>query len=151
MRLTVHSDYALRLLTALALEPGERQTIEQIAHRYRISRNHLMKVAQTLAHAGFIDSQRGRGGGLLLRMPAGQISLGAVLRSTEEDFALVECLNGGSNRCVIAAGCGLPAPLREAMDAFFRVLDRRTLADVVQSPVRQRQIRRLLGGNPAPN
>ena len=151
MRLTVHTDYAFRLLMALAIAPGERQTIEQIARRYRISRNHLMKVAQTLVRAGFIDSQRGRGGGLLLRMAPGEISLGAVLRSTEDDFALVECLNGGGKRCVIAAGCGLPAPFRDAMDAFFGVLDRRTLADVVHSPVRQRQIRRLLGVNATVN
>ncbi len=148
MRLTVHTDYALRLLMALAQEPEQRQTIEAIAQRYRISRNHLMKVAQTLVRGGFVDSRRGRGGGLALRRPAGQISIGAVVRSTEDDFALVECLAAGSGgRCVIASGCGLPAPLREALDAFLTVLDRHSLADLLQNPARQRQVRRLLGAS----
>jgi Rrf2 family transcriptional regulator, nitric oxide-sensitive transcriptional repressor len=134
MRLTVHTDYALRLLMALAMDPGERQTIEQIAHRYRISRHHLTKVAQTLVRAGFVDSQRGRGGGLSLRRPAAQITLGSVVRSTEDDFALVECFHGAGRSCSIASDCGLPAPLREALDAFFRVLDRHTLAGLPKIP-----------------
>jgi len=146
MRLTMHTDYALRLLMALALEPARRQTIEDIASRYRISRNHLMKVAQTLVRGGFVDSQRGRGGGLALRRPAKDISVGAVVRITEDDFALVGCfLPGGKQRCAVASGCGLPTPLRAALEAFFRVLDGYTLAQVLQSPARQRQMRRLLG------
>ena len=146
MRLTMHTDYALRLLMALALEPTRRQTIGDIAARYDISRNHLMKVAQTLVRGGFVDSQRGRGGGLALHRPAEDISIGAVVRITEDDFALVDCfLAGGKRRCVIASGCGLPVPLRAALEAFFKVLDGYTLAQVLQSPTRQRQMRRLLG------
>jgi Rrf2 family nitric oxide-sensitive transcriptional repressor len=146
MRLTVHTDYALRLLMALALEPRQRQTIEDIARRNGISRNHLMKVAQTLVRGGFVDSQRGRGGGLALRKPPESISIGAVLRTTEDDFALVQCFTpAGRRNCALASSCGLPIPLRAAMDAFFKVLDGCTLAQVMQSPSRQRQMRRLLG------
>jgi Rrf2 family transcriptional regulator, nitric oxide-sensitive transcriptional repressor len=146
MRLTVHTDYALRLLMALALDPARRHTIAEIASRYRISRNHLMKVAQTLVHGGFIDSLRGRGGGLKLRQSPDKIPLGAVVRITEDDFALTECfVSGNGTRCSVAAGCGLPVPLRAAMDAFFKVLDDYTLADILDSPTRLRQMRRLLG------
>lgn len=146
MRLTVHTDYALRLLMSLALSPDERQTIEDIARRNAISRNHLMKVAQTLVRGGFVDSQRGRGGGLALRKPAEAISLGAVVRATEDDFALVECFTpAGRRKCALASVCGLPGPMRAAMDAFFETLDGYTLADVMQGPSRQRQMRKLLG------
>ena len=146
MRLTMHTDYALRLLMALALEPARRQTIEDIAARYDISRNHLMKVAQTLVRGGFVDSRRGRGGGLALGRPAREISIGAVVRITEDDCALVDCFQpGGKRRCAIASGCGLPLPLRTALAAFFKVLDGYTLSQVLQNPTRQRQMRRLLG------
>ena len=151
MRLTVHTDYALRLLMALALAPGQRQTIEDIARRNGISRNHLMKVAQTLVRGGFVDSQRGRGGGLALRRPADAISIGAVVRATEDDFALVECFTpAGRRKCALASVCGLPGPLQAAMDAFFTVLDDCTLAQIMQSPTRQRQMRKVLGSPTAP-
>ena len=74
MRLTLHTDYALRLMMLLAMEPDHRHTIEEVARRYGISRNHLMKVAQTLVQAGFIGGLRGRGGGLRLELPAGAIN-----------------------------------------------------------------------------
>lgn len=145
MRLTLHTDYALRLLMALAAEPGRRHTIADIARRYRISRNHLTKVALTLVQAGFIASVRGRGGGLALARPPSDIALGAVVRATEDGFALVECFEPGNNGCVIAAACGLRAPLREAVDAFLAVLDRHTLADLAASPRAARGLLRLLG------
>ena len=107
MRLTVHTDYALRLLMLLAMEPEQLHTIEEIARRYDISRNHLMKVTQTLAQAGFVESLRGRGGGLRLARPAGEIILGEVVRATEDGFDIVECFNRVNNRCVVAPACGL--------------------------------------------
>jgi Rrf2 family nitric oxide-sensitive transcriptional repressor len=145
MRLTLHTDFALRLLMLLALEPDKLHTIEEAARRYRISRNHLMKVVQTLAQQGFVDSQRGRGGGLRLARPAGEINLGAVVRVTEDSLALVECFEAGRNACVIAPVCGLRSPLGEALTAFFAVLDRYTLADLVANPIAYKRMRRLLG------
>jgi Rrf2 family nitric oxide-sensitive transcriptional repressor len=144
MRLTLHTDFALRLLMLLALEPDKLHTIEEAARRYRISRNHLMKVVQTLVQQGFVDSQRGRGGGLRLARPAGEINLGAVIRATEDSLALVECFEVGQNACVIAPVCGLRSPLGEALTAFFAVLDRYTLADLVANPIALKRMQRLL-------
>src|SRR5579864_4075969 len=100
MRLTIHTDHALRLLMLLAIEPDKLHTIEEIAQRYNISRNHLMKIAQTLAQAGFIESLRGRGGGLRLGRAAESINLGAVVRATEDGFTLVECFDRKQNTCL---------------------------------------------------
>lgn len=144
MRLTLHTDYALRLLMLLAIEPDERHTIEEVAERYCISRNHLMKVAHTLAQAGFIESLRGRGGGLRLSRAASAVNLGAVVRATEDSFMLVECFDRARNTCVVAPACGLRGPLEEALGAFIAVLDRYSLADLVKNPVSLRRMRRLL-------
>ncbi|HEY5263467.1 MAG TPA: Rrf2 family transcriptional regulator [Steroidobacteraceae bacterium] len=144
MRLTLHTDHALRLLMLLAVEPRERHTIEAIALRYGISRNHLMKIAQTLVQAGFIESRRGRGGGLRLARAAESINLGAVVRMTEDGFALVECFDQEQNTCVIASACGLRGPLEEALQAFLAVLDGYSLHDLVKSPKTAISMRRLL-------
>ena len=144
MRLTFHTDYALRLLMLLALEPEELHTIEAVARRYDISRNHLMKVAQTLAKAGLIDSLRGRGGGLRLARAPEEINLGTVVRATEDSFVLVECFNRERNNCIVTPACGLRGPLQEALDAFLAVLDGYSLRDLVKNPATSRRMRRLL-------
>lgn len=144
MRLTAHTDYALRLLMLLAMEPEQLHTIEEVAARYKISRNHLMKVAQTLVQAGFVASLRGRGGGLSLRRAADDIKLGAVVRVTEDSFALVECFDAQRNTCVIASSCGLRGPLEEALQAFLVVLDGYSLADLIKRPGSLRRMRGLL-------
>ena len=144
MRLTLHTDYALRLLTYLGLDPARRRTIEEIASHYGISRNHLMKVALTLTQKGFVDGARGRNGGLTLRRPAAEISIGAVVRATEDNFTLVECFDPATNTCPIAAACLLKQPFAEAVRAFLAVLDRYTLADMLGNPGALRSMRRLL-------
>jgi Rrf2 family nitric oxide-sensitive transcriptional repressor len=144
MHLTLHTDYALRLLMLLAIEPDDLHTIAEVARRYRISRNHLMKVVQTLTRAGLIDSLRGRGGGLRLGRPAASINLGGVVRATEDGFALVECFDRARNTCLVAPACGLRGPLEEALRAFLGVLDRYSLADLVRNPGSLRRMRRLL-------
>jgi len=125
MKLTRYSDYALRVLTYLASHDDRRASIREIAERYRISENHLMKVVHDLGRAGFIATSRGRGGGLRLARPAGEIVLGDVVRHTEDSFDLVDCAS-----CLIAPACGATAILAEATRAFLAVLDRYTLADV---------------------
>jgi Rrf2 family nitric oxide-sensitive transcriptional repressor len=145
MRLTLHTDYALRILMLLAMEPESRHTIEEVAQRYDISHNHLMKVTQTLSQAGLVESLRGRGGGLRLGRPPASINLGAVVRATEDSFALVECFDRENNRCVISPACGLRGPLEEAQRAFLAVLDRYSLADLIKNPVSVRRMRALLG------
>jgi Rrf2 family nitric oxide-sensitive transcriptional repressor len=145
MRLTIHTDHALRMLMLLAIEPGHLHTIEDIARRYNISRNHLMKIAQTLVRAGFVESVRGRHGGLRLSCAAKSINLGAVVRATEDGFTLVECFDQQHNTCVISSACGLRGPLEEALHAFLAVLDRYSLDDLVKSASVARRMSRLLG------
>jgi len=144
LRLTLHTDYALRMLILLALEPDELHTIASVAQRYKISRNHLMKVAQTLIQAGFVDSVRGRRGGLKLAKEPGEINIGTVVRATEDNYALVECMGRDRNVCVVSSACGLRRPLEDALNAFLGVLDRYTLGDLMQNQGRSNRMRRLL-------
>lgn len=148
MRLTVHTDYGLRVLMALALEPERQQTIAELAGRYRISRHHLMKVAMNLAKAGFVDASRGRSGGLRLARPAGAIMLGEVVRAMEDNLNLVECFDRAHNTCVVSPACKLKGVLHEALAAFLGRLDRCTLAELVQGPGAARHLRTLLAGIP---
>lgn len=133
MRLTVHTDYALRMLIHLGVLDGRTGTIEEVAAAYGISRNHLMKVAHRLGRAGFVETMRGRGGGLRLARPAAEIGVGAVVRACEEDFALVECFPPLRKDCAIWPGCTLRHVLAEALEAYFAVLDRYTLADLLRN------------------
>src|SRR5689334_3976344 len=117
MRLTTFSDYALRVLM-YAAAAGERLiTIEEAAKTYNVSRTHFMKVVNILTRTGYLKSVRGRSGGFTLAKPADAINLGAVVRATEPDFALVECFATG-NQCIIARRCQLPEVLNEALSAF---------------------------------
>lgn len=124
MRLTRYTDFALRVLIHLASH-DEPSSIAQIARRYAISQNHLMKIVQDLGRAGFIATSRGRFGGIRLGRPATEINVGDVIRHTEEGFDLVDC-----SCCLIAGACGLPSVLNKAVSAFLAVLDRYSLADI---------------------
>lgn len=139
MRMTLHSDYALRLLMYLAVARERRASAEEVAKAYGLSRNHLIKVAQGLVRAGFLASARGRGGGLELAMPADRINVGAVIRAMEQDLAVVECM-GENNACVITGACRLKGVMQEALRAWFAVLDKYTLADLTRRPAPMRQL-----------
>jgi Rrf2 family nitric oxide-sensitive transcriptional repressor len=132
MRLTVHSDYALRVLMYLGARKGQLATIEEIAKAYAISENHLMKVVNRLGKHGFVETLRGRGGGLRLGESADTVTLGQVLRVVEEDFQIVECF-GETNMCRISEACRLKHALRRALDAFLAELDEWTLADILSN------------------
>ncbi len=132
MRLTQYSDYSLRVLMYLGLRDGELCTIRDIAERYAISENHLMKVVHGLAKLGFVRTERGRNGGLRLARRPDAISIGAVVRRTEDDFALVECMNPTSNECPITDACVLRHVLGEAREAFFDALDNYRLSDLLR-------------------
>jgi Rrf2 family nitric oxide-sensitive transcriptional repressor len=133
MQLTNFSDYALRVLMYAAVQNDRLITIEETADVYRISRSHLMKVANLLTRAGYLRAVRGRSGGLALAKRPNRIKLGDVLRATEPDFSLVECFTA-DNRCVITSQCRLRGVLKEALGAFRGTLDRYTLADLILSP-----------------
>ena len=107
MRLTVYTDYSLRMLMYLAVKDDKLATISEIAASYGISKNHLMKVAHQLGIAGYVETVRGRSGGLRLAKPVAAIRLGDVVRRTEQDMALVPCFEPVNAPCAIRAGCGL--------------------------------------------
>jgi Rrf2 family nitric oxide-sensitive transcriptional repressor len=132
MRLTKYTDYSLRVLIYLGVHPSRHATIEEVAGAYSISRNHLMKVVHHLATNGVLETQRGRKGGFRLARDPGAIRLGEVVRQTETDFALVDCLDAQGSGCTIDGACALRGVLEDAMNAWFAVLDRYTLADLIQ-------------------
>ncbi|MEK4699615.1 Rrf2 family transcriptional regulator [Solibacillus sp. FSL R7-0668] len=134
MRLTVYTDYSLRTLLYLGVRGQDHlATIQEIADAYQISKNHLMKVTYDLGQHGYIETIRGRGGGIRLAMDPKDINIGEVVRKTEEDFHIVECFNPESNLCKISAECQLKFALNQALKAYFAVLDSYTLADVLAS------------------
>jgi Rrf2 family nitric oxide-sensitive transcriptional repressor len=129
MRLTMFTDYALRMLILAASKKGRNVTIEEAAAAFGISAPHLKKVVRTLTHAGFLEAQRGRSGGFRLARPPETINLGQVIRATEPDFGLVECFREG-NQCLITRLCRLPVVLNSALDAMLEVFDQYSLADL---------------------
>lgn len=133
MRLTMASDYALRVLLFAAAHGDRMVTIDETLAAHDISRGHLMKVVRELATAGLLRSQRGRGGGFTLGRPPEAIPLGEVVRVTEPDFQMVECFGPGSN-CSIIPACRLPGVLNKALAAFMDVMDAHTLRDVLLRP-----------------
>jgi Rrf2 family nitric oxide-sensitive transcriptional repressor len=141
MRLTRYTDYALRVLIHLALEGDALATIQAIADRYQISKNHLTKVVHELQKSGYVDTVRGKHGGLRLRLAPHEVNIGKLVRETERELAIVECF-GADNRCVITPHCALRSVLGEALDAFLHTLDRYTLADLLRRPG---ALRRVLG------
>jgi Rrf2 family transcriptional regulator, nitric oxide-sensitive transcriptional repressor len=139
MRLTSHTDFALRLLMSVAVMEERLVTIEELAKRHKLSRNHLMKVAQTLVAHGYVTGVRGRAGGLKLAKPASTIRMGEVVRALEDDIRLVECLGQGPTSCILSGACLLTRAMDRALEAFFAELDGMTLADLVAPRIALRQ------------
>lgn len=141
MRLTTFTDYSLRVLIYLALEPGRRATIAEIAAAFGISRNHLMKVVHFLGRNRLLRNVRGRGGGMTLARPPAEINVGEVVRLSEAGSLPAECFDRDTNTCLITPACQLRRALGEAVEGFYQVLGRYTLADLVSQP---RALTRLL-------
>jgi Rrf2 family nitric oxide-sensitive transcriptional repressor len=134
MKLTTFSDYTLRVLMFLALHRERLATIPEIAAAYDISENHLMKVVHQLARSGVIESVRGKGGGVRLAREPEAIRLGQIVRASEGEAPIVECLSDDADTCRIAPACRLTAILVRAFEALYATLDGYTLADLVQRP-----------------
>lgn len=128
MRLTRHTDFSMRVLFYLGVNPDRAVPISEIARKYDISQNHLVKVVHHLVQGGFLTSVRGRSGGVKLARPAEDITLGEVVRYSEPDLRLIDCVG-----CTIASACTMPRALAEATRAFVAVLDRHNLASLVES------------------
>lgn len=133
MRLTVLTDYAMRLLMHVGQHPERLCTIAEIAEIYEISAPHLMKITHKLAQHGWIITVRGKNGGMRLARPPSEIVLGAVIRDTENDLSLVECM-GPNNTCSLSGQCGLTGILHGALQQFLQHLDKYTLADILPAP-----------------
>ncbi len=145
MRLTTFSDYTLRVLMYLAVNRERLATVAEIAAAYAISENHLMKVVNQLARSGVIEAVRGKGGGIRLAQAPEDIRLGAVIRLSEGEAPIVECLaddpGNEPDSCRIAPACKLSGILARAFDALYATLDEYTLADLITAP---RKLRALL-------
>lgn len=136
MRLTTFSDYTLRVLIYLGVHDEEIATVGQIADAYGISANHLMKVVHYLAQAGYIETARGKGGGMRLALAPDKINIGELVRGTEDSRKLVECFDRDNSDCRIESACVLRGILGQALEAFFRALDTYTLANLIASKPR---------------
>jgi Rrf2 family transcriptional regulator, nitric oxide-sensitive transcriptional repressor len=132
MKLTGFTDYSLRVLIYLAAEPTRRATIAEVATAFAVSENHLTKVVHFLGKQGWLANVRGKGGGMGLAMPAQHIVVGRVVRATEGAAVPAECFEEHPSACTIVRVCRLRGVLKEAVDGFYAVLDRYTLADLVQ-------------------
>jgi Rrf2 family transcriptional regulator, nitric oxide-sensitive transcriptional repressor len=131
VRLTLHTDYGLRVLVYLATAPGRNVSTTEIGRAYGISKNHLVRVAHSLRAGGFIELTTGRSGGLALARPASSIRIGEVVRALEPELRMVECFDQATNTCPIAPKCGLTGIIAESLTSFFATLNRHTIGDVV--------------------
>lgn len=144
MQLTMHTDYALRVLLYLAHFPEKRISTEEISQAYGISKNHLVRVVKTLEEGRFIKIVLGRSGGVELAKQPEEIRVGEVVRATEGSFRLVECHDKEKNTCPIVPVCGLQGVLSHALRLFLSELDRHTLADLVKPRSRNEFLQLLM-------
>ncbi|MDW0118005.1 Rrf2 family transcriptional regulator [Sporosarcina thermotolerans] len=146
MRLTLYTDFSLRVLIYLgAKEQNELSTIQEISDQYQISKNHLTKVVHELGKMGLIETVRGRGGGIRMKLKPEEINVGELVRKTEDDFYLVECFSSDGNQCILSPVCRLKGALQEALVAYFAVLDKYSIADFI---VNKDELAALLFGKP---
>jgi Rrf2 family nitric oxide-sensitive transcriptional repressor len=143
MKLTRFTDYSLRVLIYLAADPTRRATIAEVAGAFDISENHLTKVVHLLGQSGWLANARGQGGGISLAQAAHRIVVGRVVRATEGAPLPAACFGDDPDRCRIHRSCLLKGVLKEATDAFYDVLDRYTLADLVRNRAALATILRL--------
>lgn len=131
MHLTTFTDYGLRCLMYLTQKPDKICSVSEIAEYYGISRNHLVKVAHRLAQLGYIESSKGKGGGLKIACDATTLKLGDLVKQLEPNMYLVECFDAKTNACKITLSCQLKHFLYQANEAFIQVLNQSTLADTI--------------------
>ena len=134
MHLNRFTDYSVRTLLLVAANPGRLVQLSEIADFYDISIDHLRKVVHNLSKLGYLQTQRGKRGGMCLALPAGQINLGQLIAQVEGRSPLIDCSSG----CSLTPMCGLQAVLRQAEAAFYDVLEQHTLASLMSDKQMQR-------------
>lgn len=139
MQVSAYSDYSLRVLMHVALRSPHRVTVDEVAEAFGISRHHLVKIVHDLGRNSYLKTYRGIGGGFTLGLPAGEIGVGDIIRLGEESEQVIECTQRREGPCPIRSVCRLKSALDEAATAFFAVLDRYSLADLVAKPAPLRQ------------
>jgi len=132
VKLTSYSDYALRVLIYLSVQDDRLATIKEISEQYEISKNHLTKLVHDLAQQGFVETVRGKNGGLRIGRDPATITVGSVVRAMEKDLTVVECFDPGNQECKILKACILAGALKKALGAFLEVLDGYTIQDLVK-------------------
>lgn len=150
MRLTTRTNLAMRTLMFCAVNPDRIVRKHEIAEACNASENHLAQVVNTLAQRGFIETQRGRAGGLRLARPMAAIGVGEVLRAFEATLPFAECFDLETNTCPLHEACMFRTALLEALEAFYTSMDRRTLADLVEDNDALEHILRLPSAAPVP-
>jgi Rrf2 family transcriptional regulator, nitric oxide-sensitive transcriptional repressor len=148
MRLTLHTDFALRVLIHVGINDGRLTTINEIAQSFAISKQHLMKVVNDLGQKGYLDTVRGRNGGLRLKRDPHDINIGQVVRDTEDKLDVIGCLKE-KGYCQIERACVLRGLLADATEAFLAVLDGHTLADLIRPRRTLSSLLLLSGERPA--
>jgi Rrf2 family nitric oxide-sensitive transcriptional repressor len=138
MELSQFTDYSLRVLIHVSLRGKELSSVKEVADAFAISRNHLVKVVHNLAKLGYLDTFRGKGGGITLGKPAKEIGIGKLVRETE-NLAILECFPSGKGTCCIAGVCELQNIMGKALQAFMAELDKVTLADLLKKKPTLRQ------------
>ncbi len=131
MQLTRFTDYALRTLIYLGLNQGRRVTIAEISREYQVSENHLMKIVHRLGQHGYIETVRGKGGGMRIARRLETIHIGAVVRDMEETMDLAECFDPRNRDCPMLPACVLQSALIAARENFLQTLDTYTVADLI--------------------
>lgn len=131
MHLNIRSNHAMRLMMYCALNDEGVASIAEIARACNMSETHLAKIAHQLAALGFVETVRGRRGGVRLARPVGKLNVGDIVRSMEITACLVECLDPETNTCPLIEVCRFRTIIGEALEGFFQVLERYTLADLV--------------------
>lgn len=143
MQLKKYTDYALRVLIFTATkDDGELASIKEISATFSISQNHLGKIVFELNKKGYLETIRGRNGGLRLAKPPEEMNVGEIVRQFEDDFMIMECFDKNNNQCVLTPACHLKHALNEAVQAFLQVLDTYTVKDLVAN---EGQLKKLMG------
>lgn len=132
MQLTIFTDYGLRSLMYLAANSQRRCSVKELSDYYSISRNHLVKVIHRLSKLGYINSKKGKNGGIKLAKNAETLKLGDIVLALEQNMDIVECFNKDTNKCNITNGCGIKHYLFDAKKAFLKSLNQHTLTDAIQ-------------------